>query len=74
MKASFGRQNLNDEEDSNCGGGGLEWGNGEGRVVQAESTKINRAIRQVGYQIYSNANIPTSKSITKMGKLLIADL
>lgn len=39
MKASFRRQNLNDAEDSNGFGMGKR---GEERVVQAESTKINR--------------------------------
>lgn len=44
MKASFRKQNQNDEEDSN----GLA--RGEERVVQAESTKINRGIKKTVIQ------------------------
>ena len=56
MKASFRRQSLNDEEDSYwVGGGCLERGKGEGRVVRAESTKVNRDARQGSNQIYSSS-------------------
>lgn len=62
MKASFRRQNLNDAEDSNGFGMGKR---GEERVVQAESTKINRGIPQGSKPIYRIANMLISKSIIK---------
>ena len=68
MKASFRKQNQNDEEDSN----GLA--RGEERVVQAESTKINRGIKQDSNPIHSNTNVLISKGITKVGKLMRTDL
>lgn len=53
MKASFRRWNLNDDEDSYwVGGGCLERGKGGGRVVRAESTKVNRDTRQGSNQVY----------------------
>lgn len=55
-------------QDSNGFGMGKR---GEEKEAQA---KINRGIRQSSTPIYNDANMVNFRSITKLGKLLIADL